>query len=416
MGLREANKLFPFNRQQLTGDVIAGITVAFLLLPQSMAYAQIAGVPVVMGLYAAAFPLMVYALLGSSKYLSVGPVSIVSLLTFSGISGITGEHDAGFLEMVILLALLVGVMQISLGIMRVGSLFRYVPAALIRGFMSAVALIIIFNQLGALLGVSLPGFETLFSHMAEILRHVQEVHLNTLVIGIGSIIFLIICKKIIRPSPGPFLVVLFSIMFVDYFNLGAYGVNITGRIPVEEFTLGFPIFEWNTIFILLPLAFVISLISFLESYAVARSLAEKDEEEEILSPNRELIGLGASNMMSSMVGGIPIAGAISRSAVAHESGTKTKLALFITAGFMLLSIYFLTPLFYYLPEAALAAIIIMAVYKLIDVRQFLHDCRYKRNDAMVYLITFLTVLFVDVFLGFVVGLFYSSVVQGILKR
>ncbi|MFA1822974.1 SulP family inorganic anion transporter [Virgibacillus oceani] len=407
--------LSPFNTQQLTGDITSGIIVVFLLLPQSMAYAQIAGVPVVMGLYAAAFPLITYALIGNSRYLSIGPVSIVSLLTFSGVSSIAEASEAQFLELVILLALLVGIIQVLFGILRFGSFFHYVPAALIRGFISAVAIIIIFNQLGALLGITLPGYENLFSHMNEILRHVMEINMFTVGIGLGSIFLLLICKKIIRPSPGPFIVFLFSIILVDFFNLDVSGVDIVGEIPIGELTLNFLLPAWDKVFMLLSLAFVISLISFVESYAVAGSLAIKDGDKENLNPNRELIGLGAANMTSSFVGAIPVAGAISRSAVAYQSGAKTKLALFITAGFMLVSIYFITPLFYYLPTAALAAIIILAVANLIGVKEFLYDCRYRRIDATIFLITFLAVLFVDVFLGFVIGICFSFVVRAFIK-
>src|SRR5690625_1524353 len=162
MGFLGLKNLFSLNGQQMTGDITAGIIVAFLLLPQSMAYAQIAGVPVAMGLYAAAFPLIIYAFIGNSRYLSVGPVSVISLLTFSGVSSIAGTNEVRFLELVILLSLLVGVIQVLLGVLRFGSFFYYVPGALIRGFISAVSLIIIFNQLGALLGMPLPGYENIF--------------------------------------------------------------------------------------------------------------------------------------------------------------------------------------------------------------------------------------------------------------
>jgi SulP family sulfate permease len=416
MGFLGSKNLFSLNGQQMTGDITAGIIVAFLLLPQSMAYAQIAGVPVAMGLYAAAFPLIIYAFIGNSRYLSVGPVSVISLLTFSGVSSIAGTNEVRFLELVILLSLLVGVMQVLLGVLRFGSFFYYVPGALIRGFISAVSLIIIFNQLGALLGMPLPGYENIFNHIGEILRHAPKLHLFTAGIGLGSMLLLIICKKMIRPSPGPFIVILFSIVLVDIFRLDDFGVDVVGGIPAGEIGLILLFPAWETVLVLLPLAIVISLVSFVESYAVADSLAEKSMEKKNLSPNRELIGLGAANMTSSIVGAIPVAGAISRSAVAYQSGAKTKLALYITAGFMLLSIYFLTPLFYYLPKAALAAIIILAVTSLIGMKEFLYDCRYKRLDAFIFMSTFLAVLFVDVFIGFVIGISFSFVIRIFAKR
>ena len=414
--LPESKKSFSYNGQQLTGDVTAGIIAAFLLLPQSMAYAQIAGVPVTMGLYAAAIPPIIYAFIGSSRYLSIGPVSIVSLLSFSGISSIADNNEASFIELVILLAFIVGVIQILLGTLRFGTFFHYIPASLIRGFITAVALIIIFNQLDVLLGVSLSVYQNFFSHFVEIILHFKEIHLLTAGIGLGSIFLLKICKKLIKPSPGPFIVILISILLVDYFSWDELGVNVVGSITRGEIVFTFLYPEWKTLLMLMPLGLVISLISFGESYAVARSLDEKAGESKNLSPNRELIGLGSANMTSSIFGAIPVAGAISRSAVAYQSGAKTKLALLITSGFMLLSIYFITPLFYYLPQAALAAIIIVAVSSLISVREFLEDCRYNRNDAAVFLITFLAVIFVDVLLGFIIGILFSISVRCLIKN
>ncbi|UJL45416.1 SulP family inorganic anion transporter [Virgibacillus sp. NKC19-16] len=413
-------KLFPglkqlvhYNKHNLTGDITSGMTVAVLLIPQSMAYAIIAGVPVSLGLFAATFPLIVYALVGGSKYLSVGPVSIVSLLAFSGITGIVQADSSRFIELMIILTLLVGAIQLVLGFVKVGSFFDYVSYSVINGFISAAAIIIALNQVKSIMGVSLPSYENLISYGREIMNHLPEANIYTVAIALGSIFLLLGIKKMSPAIPGAFIVIIASVMSVDYFDLNEKGVAIVGSIPQSLPTLSFHIPTLDLILVLFPIAFMISFISFVESYAVAKQLANKDNDR--LDPNQELRGLGLANVTSSFVGSIPVAGAISRTAVNHQSGAKTNFSLLVTALFMLLAILYLTPLFYYLPKATLAAIIIIAVLKLINFKQLISYFKTKISDAMIFLTTFIATLMIDIFLGLIIGISLSIVIT-LMKR
>ncbi|WP_449355454.1 SulP family inorganic anion transporter [Virgibacillus natechei] len=400
--------LVHYNKSNLTGDVTAGMIVAVLLIPQSMAYAIIAGVPVSLGLFAATFPLIIYAFVGGSKYLSVGPVSIVSLLAFSAISGIVQADSSQFLELMIILSLLVGTIQLILGFVKVGSFFDYVSYAVIHGFISAAAIIIALNQVKSIMGVSLPNYENLISYGRKIMNHLPEANIYTVAIAFGSIFLLLVIKKRAPAIPGAFIVIIASVMIVDYFDLDKKDVAIVGSIPQALPTFSFHIPTVDIMLVLFPVAFMIAFISFVESYAVAKQLAHKDNDP--LDPNQELRGLGLANLTSSFVGSIPVAGAISRTAVNHQSGAKTNLSLLVTALFMLLAILYLTPLFYYLPKATLAAIIIIAVSGLINFKQLIYYLKTKISDAIIFLTTFIATLMIDIFLGLIIGISLSIVI------
>ncbi|MBP1970744.1 SulP family sulfate permease [Virgibacillus natechei] len=406
-------QLLSYNKSNLTGDITAGLIVAILLIPQSMAYAIIAGVPISLGLFAGTFPLLMYALAGSSAYLSVGPVSIVSLLAFSGISGIVQADSSHFMELMVILTLLVGGIQLFLSLIKVGSFFNFVSYAVINGFISAAAVIIASNQISAMMGVSLSSYNDLITHAIEIIKHLPESNAYTVGIALGSIFLLLLIKKKYPAIPGAFIVIFTSIIIVDYFNLNEKGVAIVGGIPqaLPAFSFHTPTLE--TIQLLFPVAFMITFIAFVESYAVAKQLANKDNER--LDPNQELRGLGLANITSSFVGSIPVAGAISRTAVNYQSGAKTNLSLIVTALFMLFATLYLTPLFYYLPNATLAAIIIVAVANLINIKQLIYYLKNKISDAIIFLTTFIATLMIDIFLGLIIGIFLSIIIK-LLKQ
>ncbi|WP_255585359.1 SulP family inorganic anion transporter [Virgibacillus saliphilus] len=413
-------KLFPglkhlvhYNTSDLTDDLTAGMTVAVLLIPQSMAYAIIAGVPVTLGLFAATFPLLIYAFVGGSKYLSVGPVSIVSLLAFSGITSIVQADSTQFIELIMILALLTGVIQLLLGFIKIGSFFNFIPYAVIHGFISAAAIIIALNQVKSIMGVSLPKYDNLISYGQEIIIHLPEANLYTVGIASGSIFLLLLLKKTSPAIPGAFIVIFASVLIVDYFDLNEKGVAIVGSIPQALPNLSFHTPTFDLIISLLPIALMIAFISFVESYAVAKQLANKDNEP--LDPNQELRGLGLANITSSFVGSIPVAGAISRTAVNQQSGAKTNLSLLVTAIFMLLAILYLTPLFYYLPKVTLAAIIIIAVSGLTNFKQLSYYFKNNISDAIIFLATFTATLLIDIFLGLMIGISLSIII-GLMQK
>lgn len=406
-------RLVHYKKSHLSSDLTAGIIVAVLFIPQSMAYATIAGVPIVIGLYAATLPLTVYALFGSSRYLSVGPVSIVSLLAFSGISSLTPLASSHYLELLLLLGLMIGSIQFIMGFFRTGFIFEYISPAVITGFTSAAAIIIALNQIKSLIGVSLPPYTDFLSYTLTIIDYLPEANLDTVVIGFSSLCFLLLLKKI-HPTLGPLLVIISSIILVQLQTLEKKGVEIVGTIPSGLPTLSINFLTLDTFQLLLPIALMIAFISFLESYAVAKTLAARDKEN--INTNQELVGLGLANISSSFIGSIPVAGALSRTAVNYQSGAKTNLSLVITAIFILITLLYFTPLFYYLPKATLAAIIILSVSKLINLKSVPHMIKSTPMDAMILLSTFLATLMIDIFLGLLTGIGLSIFFHLIRKK
>src|SRR5699024_2962102 len=400
----------PYHMSHLTGDLTAGMIVTFLLIPQSMAYANLAGVPVTMGLYASAFPLIIYAIFGSSRYLSVGPVSIASLLTLTGLSGLAVPRSEPFLQLVVLLSLLVGTIQLLMGLFKFGSFLQYVSSGVINGFISALAFIIIGHQLPSLLGVPRPVYNHFSAYIVELINALPKMHLLTALVGLASLLFLWVVQKTLRASPGPFIVFLTSIVLVDFFQLNQKGVAIVGRIPRELPHIALSVSGWDTFLALVPLAFVIAFISFFESFSVAQSLADRKQER--LSANRELAGLGFANITSFVVGTIPVSGAISRTAVNYASGAKTKLSVVFSALFMLVLILYMTSFFYYLSKATLAAIIIFAVFNLIHIRQLTYYLKHDLYQAVVFLATLFTTFMIGIIQGLLIGIIVSAVIKG----
>ncbi|WP_052144882.1 SulP family inorganic anion transporter [Halalkalibacter okhensis] len=405
-------RLVHYQPSHLRKDLTAGIVVAVLFIPQSMAYATIAGVPLVLGLYAATLPLIIYALFGSSKHLSVGPVSIVSLLAFSGVASLAEPQSSHFLELILFLGLLVGAIHVLLSLFKTGFLFDYISPAVISGFTSAAAIIIALNQVKTLLGVSLPPYHDFITYLLAIVHILPQAHLDTVIIGVSSLFFLLLLKKV-TSSLSPLFVIIASIFLVQTANLETKRVDLVGVIPsgLPSFHLQVPSFEM--IQLLLPIALTIAFVSFLESYAVAKTVAKKDKDD--INTNQELMGLGLANISSSLVGSIPVAGALSRTAVNYQSQAKTNLSLLVTAGFILLTLLFFTPYFYHLPKATLAAIIILAVAKLIHLHHLPKLLRTAPLDAVILLTTFFATLMIDIFLGLVIGM-GMSVVCFVMKK
>ncbi len=404
-------KHYPYSN--LSGDLTAGLIVAVLLIPQSMAYAIIAGVPVEMGLYAATFPLIIYFLFGNSKYLSVGPVSIVSLIVFSGVSSIAQPRTDQFLELIIVLGLMIGFLHLVMGIVKMGDLFEYISPSVINGFISAAAIIIAVNQIKAMMGVTLPNYDNLLQYSMVVIHNLPKANTYTLAIGLFSIFLLVIFKKKTTRSPGSLLVVVMTTVVVQAFDLHKMGVEIVGEIPSGLPRLSLQIPSIHIIKLLLPFAFMIAFISFLESFTVVKVFSGKEKDP--IHANQELIALGLANIVSSFIGSIPVGGALSRTAVNYQSGARSSLSLLFTALFVLISLLYLTPLFYYLPKSALAAIIIVAVVNLIKIKHFPSLIRKAPYEALIFLTTFVTTLMVDIFLGLIMGIILSIIMNRICK-
>jgi SulP family sulfate permease len=410
--------LLHYHPQDLVGDLMAGMIVAIMLVPQSMAYALLAGLPPQVGLYASILPLILYALFGTSRTLAVGPVAMVSLLVATGISAIAPQNSPEYIVLALVLALLVGIIQLSMGLLRLGFLVNFLSHAVISGFTSAAALIIAFSQLKHLLGVKIPHTESFYELLVSLVQQLGRSNIVTLSIGVISIAVLIyfnrhlgsllnrwgVSEGLIVPitKSAPLIVVLFSTLLVWSLALHENAnVNIVGTIPrgLPPFTL--PSFEWTLWQKLLPTALTISFVGFMESIAVAKSLASKRRQK--VDANQELIGLGAANLGAAVTGGYPVTGGFSRSVVNFAAGANTALASMITALLIALVTLFFTPLFYFLPQTTLAAIIIVAVFGLVDVNTFKQMWRYNKADGVSLLITFVAVLTVGIELGILVG-------------
>ncbi|MBU8908227.1 SulP family inorganic anion transporter [Desertibacillus haloalkaliphilus] len=412
MSLKESDPLIwnlNYRKSYLKGDITAGITVAIMLIPQGLAYAMLAGLPPIIGLYTATIPLLIYALLGSSRHLSVGPVSIVALLTFSGVSTLVPPGSEHFFSLVIILTFLVGTIQILLAIIGAGTLVKFIPHSVISGFTSAAAIIIGMNQLENLIQINMDNGGTALQLFLEFLRKLPEAHVITTAIGIGSIAILITLKKNFPKIPGPLFVVAGSMLIVSFFQLHHKGVSIIKDVPSGFPMITAPMLNVDVILSLLPTAITIALIGYVESITIAKYIANK--ENYTLDTNQELAGLGFANFIGSLFSSFPVAGAFSRTAVNYQSGGKTKFASIVTVIIMILTLLYLTQLFYYLPDAVLAAIIIVSIYNLIDVRKAVELFSANKTEGWSLVMTFIATLTFGVEKGLLIGVGFSLAVS-----
>lgn len=407
-----------YDREYLVGDVLAGIIVTIMLVPQSMAYAMLAGLPPEVGLYASILPLIIYGLLGTSRTLAVGPVAIVSLLVASGVGALAEPGSGQYIQFAITLALLVGVIQFVMGAVRLGFLVNFLSHPVISGFTSAAALVIGFSQLKHLLGIPIPRTEHFYEQFVYVAKLFGDINLATVGIGLLSIGILLYFKmalgdhlkmfglpeSLVMPitKSAPLVVVVLGTLLVAGFNLHETGgVSIVGDVPAGLPALTIPTLDPNIWQALLPTALAISFVGYMESISVAKALASKRREK--VDANQELVALGAANFGATLTGGYPVTGGFSRSVVNFAAGARTGLASIITAVLMGATVLFLTPLFYLLPTAVLASIIMVAVFGLIDMKTLRHVWAYNKADAAALIITFLAVLTIGVETGILVG-------------
>ncbi|MCP9236677.1 SulP family inorganic anion transporter [Lewinella sp. JB7] len=395
-----------YRRDWLGGDVSAGLTVGVMLIPQGMAYAMLAGLPPVHGLYAATLPILAYALLGTSRQLAVGPVAMDSLLTAATLGALAVVGSENYLALAALLALLVGIVQLLAGVLRFGFVVDLLSRPIISGFTSAAAIIIGMSQLKHLLGIDTGNSAYVHELLLATLREVDNI--NWLAVGVGGLgIALIIAAKRIDPRiPGPLLAVMAGILLTWGLGLTDYGLRIVGGIPGGLPPLALPALGWEEVRQLIPAALTISLVGFMESIAVAKAVRNRHADYE-LDANREMLGLGAANVAVAVVRGYPVTGGFSRTAVNDQSGAKSGLAGIISAGVIVLTLLFLTPLFYYLPNAILAAIILVAVAKLINPGEAKRLWRVDRADFWMLVVTFFATLIVGIQLGIGIGVVLS---------
>ena len=399
---------------------MAALIVTIMLIPQSMAYALLAGLPPEVGLYASILPLVAYAVFGSSMTLAVGPVAVISLMTAAAVSQVADPGTPEYLGAAILLSLLSGLMLIGLGLARAGFLANLLSHPVISGFITASAILIAFSQLKHVLGIPVQGHD-LPSILADLISHLQDTNRPTLIIGILSVAFLFWVRSGLKPlltrlgtsavladivtKTGPVLAVIVTTALVSLFALDQSGVAIVGEIPAGLPAPNLPAIDYSLARELVPAAFLISLVGFVESVSVGHTLAARRRER--LRPNQELIGLGAANLASGLGGGFPVTGGFSRSVVNFDAGAKTPMAGVFTALMIGLTALYLTPLFEYLPKAVLAATVIVAVLSLVDVAAIKRVWIFSKSDFVAMVTTIVVVLGIGVEAGIVAGILVS---------
>ncbi len=398
--------LSTYNKEAFKGDLSAGLTVGVMLIPQGMAYAMIAGLPPIYGLYAATIPLIIYALLGTSRQLAVGPVAMVSLLTAAGIGTLADGGTELYILLAITLAFMVGMIQFLLGVFRLGFLVNFLSHPVISGFTSAAALIIGLSQLKHLLGVSMTRTNYVHEIIIQAVEQFGNINWITFAIGIGGIFLIKGIKKISAAIPSQLVAVVFGILVVLLFGLTEQGVKIVGEVPSGLPSFSMPDFSIATLQALFPVAMAIALVSFMESIAVAKSIQAKHKDYEIVA-NQELIALGLANIGGSFLQSYPVTGGFSRTAVNDQAGAKTGMSSIISAALIVLTLLFLTPLFYYLPQAILASVIMVAVFGLIDFKEAKHLWQANRSDFWMLAVTFIGTLALGIEEGIGLGVILS---------
>lgn len=398
-----------YKKSQFKGDLAAGLTVGVMLIPQGMAYSMIAGLPPVYGLYAALVPILVYALLGTSRQLSVGPVAMDSLFVAATVSVMAIPGSPHYIELAIALALMMGAAQLLFGLIRLGFLVNFLSKPVIVGFTSAAALVILFNQFGNLLGINLIQTNQLHILLADFYEKISTVHFYTFVFAIAGITFIMILKRIQKKIPAGLILVFLATLITYFFQLDQSGIQIVKEVPAGFPEAAVPNFSWVEFKALLPAAIALALIAFMEAYTVSKTIEEKKGVQEV-DANKELIALGSANVVGSFFSAFPVTGGFSRTAVNNEAGAKTPLAGVIAAVVILLALLFLTDLFYYLPKVSLAVLILVAVIGLIDLKSPRHWWRTDTLEFLMYAVTLLATLFIGIQQGIFIGVILSLIV------
>ena len=408
----------------LAGDVIAGAIVTVMLIPQSLAYAMLAGLPPQAGLYASLLPIFAYALFGSSMTLAVGPVAVASLMTATALAPLAIVGSVDYAALAVILALLSGVMLFVFGIMRLGFLAYFLSHPVISGFISGSAVVIAIGQLKYIFGINTPR-GGIITTLHGLIVGLPTLNVSTTLLGCGALLFLFfarsylatVLKRIglsdksadLSAKLAPMMVVIVATLIVNLGQLDQQAqVSIVGSVPAGLPALAIPSIQWNDIQSLWLPALLISLVGFVESVSVAQSLALKRNQR--ITPNKELLGIGAANIASALSGGYPVTGGFARSVVNFSAGANTPAAGVVSAILMAVVVAVATSWFYYLPHAVLAATIIVAVLGLIDFKTLQQSWRYDRADAISLILTFFGVIFLGVEEGIVIGVVLSLAV------
>lgn len=398
--------LSTYDSKTFRSDLFAGLTIGTILIPQGMAYALLAGMPPIYGLYASLIPIVIYALFATSSKLSIGPVAVSALLVLAGISQIAEPGSSEYITFVITAGLLIGLLQLLLGLFKMGFLVNFLSHPVIAGFTSAAAIIIVISQLKDALGLDIENSSSALMTLRAAFADFANINWITAGLCLTSLLVILTLKKINKKIPGPLIVVVIGIVVSYYFNLEAKGVEIIKSIPQGLPSFQLPNFSLDLLQKLYPTVLTVTLIGIVESIGIAKALEAKHKDH-IVKADKELIALGLSKIAGSFFQAIPTSGSFSRSAINSNSGGKTQMSGLITVLMIVIALLFLTSLFYYLPKSILAAIILLAVISLFDYKEAKHLWHSNRNDFLMMAATFFATLFLGIEPGVICGVILS---------
>lgn len=413
-----------YDRYLFSQDFIAGIITAITLVPQSMAYALLAGVPAVYGLYGAIVPTLLYSLLGSSRHISIAPAALISIMVASTVGGLNPESEQQYVYYTVVTAFLTGIFLIVMRLLRLGNITQYISTPVVNGFTSAAAIIIAASQIKYIVGISVPNGLSFLETVQFFAKNLGQTNIGVLILGICCFLLLWFFKKpwaslmdavfsnklllqVLKKS-GPLIVIILVSLVVQFSRLDvAHSIPVVGKIPQ-----GFPKWIWFdlNIEVVKTLAFpsfLIALMCFLTSTLVGNSLAAKRREK--LDPDQELLAIGVANLSASFFSSFSVAASMSRTAVSYKAGAQTSVMGMIAAIGVLMTLLWLTPLFYFLPLAMLGSIVIMSVFSMMEIDQIKHYWQVNRADAISFITTFFMVLLFGIEIGLGVGILYSVV-------
>lgn len=395
-----------YTRSDFAKDLNAGLTVGVMLIPQGMAYAMLTGMPPIYGLYGGFVPLFLYAIFGSSRQMSIGPVAISSLLVLAGISQLAEPASQEFIELVILTGLLVGAAQLMLSFLRMGFLVNFLSHPVLVGFTSAAAVIIAISQLKDLLGIAIPRFPHSYETLFYAIRNLEQTHVLSVIFCLGALILILVFRRWHRSIPGPLIVTVLGTLLAWLFQLEDQGLSLVKEVPDGLPGFIVPVLDWDKIVLVIPTVFTVTVICVVESIGIAKVLEAKHQNYEV-RPDQELLALGVSKLVGAFYQSLVTSGSFSRSAVNDQAGAKTGIASMVAAALVGVTLLFLTDLVYFLPKAVLAAIILLAIKSLFDLKEAIHLWHTHRRDFWMMMVTFLVTIVFGIGEGVVAGVTLS---------
>ncbi|MDO6737313.1 SulP family inorganic anion transporter [Wenyingzhuangia sp. 2_MG-2023] len=395
-----------YSKEKFKADLVGGLTVGIVLIPQGIAYALIAGLPPIYGLYSALLPQIMYLIFGTSQRVAVGPVAMDSLIVAAGISTLAVAGTDAYISLAILLTFMVGLFQFVLGIGKLGFIVNFLSKPVISGFSSGVGLMIGVNQLKNLTGIDIPRSSHLQAIVYSFVKNFQDLDVQTFLVGGGAVAILYLVKYTKIKIPGPLLVVVLGILILHYFHDYLPNVNVLKEIPSGLPSFEMPTFTYKMMADVFPIALTLAVIDFLETISIGKSL-EQSTDDVVIQPNKELVALGMMNMVGSMFKSYPTKASFSRSAVNDEAGSKTAMAGLFSVMVIVIVLLFLTTHFYYLPKAVLAAIIMVSIVKLVDYKEASRLWILNKSDFWMLIATFAGTVFLGIKEGILIGVVLS---------